>query len=163
MEIDKEQNIIVRYIPQYIVIETRYKPFVSTDDQQQILKTTSSTENYDCDEKFELANSIQSTNFDRSEDYAEDADDSEFVEFKQDESFETKSVDVIDCKLSPSKRKYDSNAAKLLNDWFLSHLHVSYEYFEFLQTKNAQFPSFIVESLPNRSGKRCPNDTDEYD
>lgn len=126
MDIDKEQNIVVRYIPQYIVIETRYKSLLSNDDQQQISKTTSST-------NYQLGTSIQDINFDRCDtiDYAEEADDNGFAELKQIETFEIKSVgsvDIPDCNVIPQKRKNDSKASKLLNDWFLSHLHVSTKY-----------------------------------
>lgn len=121
MEIEKEQNIVVRYIPQYIVIETRYQSL--SNDQQQISKTTSRTR-YGCDEKFELENSIQDVAFGHCDaiEYAEDHDES--AELKQIETFDAKSVDIIESKLSPGKRKYNSKAAKLLNEWFLSHLHV---------------------------------------
>lgn len=125
MEIEKEQNIVVRYIPQYIVIETRYKSLLSKDDQQQISKTTSATK-YSCDEKFELENSFQGINFENYDviDCSEDRDDNELVELKTNDNFDAKSVDIADSKLSTQKRKYNTKAPKLLNDWFLSHLHV---------------------------------------
>lgn len=125
MDIDKEQNIVVRYIPQYIVIETRYKSLLANDDQQQISKTTSSN-------NYQLGTSTQDIHFDQCDtiDYAEaeDADDNGFADLKPIETFEIKSVgsvDIPDCKLISPKRKCDSKASKLLNDWFLSHLHVS--------------------------------------
>lgn len=125
MEIEKEENIVVRYIPQYIVIETRYKSLLSKDDQQHISKTTTSTK-YASAEKFELGNSFRDPHFDQYEviDYSEDHDDNELIELKQIDTLDVRSVDITDSKPSTPKRKYNSKASKLLNDWFLSHLHV---------------------------------------
>lgn len=127
MEVEKEQNIVVRYIPQYIVIETRYKSSTDADRQQQISKTTTNTK-YDCgDEKLEFENVYQGINFDEYDaiDYAEDHDDNKLAEFKQIDNYEVRSVDI---KHSPQKRKYDSKTAKVLNDWFLSNLLVRFQF-----------------------------------
>lgn len=124
MEIEKEQNIIVRYIPQYIVIETRYKS-VLPKEEQNISKTTSNAK-YNCDAEIvqhDVENSLQDINFDQWDDYTEYNEDSEFSEIKH---IESKTVDITDSKLNSPKRKYDSKTSKLLNDWFLSHLHVRY-------------------------------------
>lgn len=124
MEIEKEENIVVRYIPQYIVIETRYKSLLSKDDQQPISKTTTSSKY--ASENFELRNSLQDPHFDQYEaiDYSEDHDDNELIELKRIDTFDVRSVDITDSKPSTPKRKYNSKASKLLNDWFLSRLHV---------------------------------------
>lgn len=159
MEIEKEQNIVVRYIPQYIVIETRYNSS-EEDLQQQISKTTTTTK-YECgDEKFELEDSFQGINFDQYDpiDCPEDQDDNKLVELKPSENSRAKSVDT---KQSPQKRKNDSKAAKVLNDWFLSNLHVRIISRVFRQCSLFQF--VITESLSIGRRKRCTDVTDEYD
>lgn len=122
MDIEKEQNIIVRYIPQYIVIETHFK---SKNEKPQIFNTTARPTD-DCHKNLELQNSIQGTNFGECEVIPcdDDQDDEESAEIKEFDIFEAKPLDVTDCNPNDKKRKSKSEAKKLLNKWFLSHLHV---------------------------------------
>lgn len=115
MEIDTEANIIVRYIPQYIVIETRNKPREFYADEEIDSKTTIIVKNEHENDRYAAETTI---NFDHCD--ANDVDDDiEFDESKQINSLET----VVTG--SPSKhKKRNKQAANLLNEWFMSHLQV---------------------------------------
>lgn len=127
MEIDKEESIIVRYIPQYIVIETRYKP-------RQFYEETEEASNVkdESDEVVEVEASDQGIHFepcDIIECEEELAADELIVETKEVASFDGIDVEIrpqpSPTSPSPQKRRYNFKARKLLDDWFFSHLNVS--------------------------------------
>ncbi|XP_037029941.1 zinc finger protein 175-like isoform X1 [Bradysia coprophila] len=124
MEIEKEENIIVRYIPQYIVIETRYKPLETYVDPQPVSQTVRNSVKYESEARIESETSLQDVQSDQY--YAIDDDDNECAELKQ-ENFEDDTNDGgVHSKLSPTKRNCNSKSRRLLNEWFMSNLQNPY-------------------------------------
>lgn len=144
MEIDKEENIIVRYIPQYIVVETRYEQYVDVDPQpiSKIVHNVKheneiliGSEDLFQDEQFEQYNAL-------------DDDTTEDVEFKQDNAADQTDNGVCS-KQSPTKRTYNSKSTRLLNEWFMSNLLVRLSIYKFRTTRDKFFPKiYVSESVP---------------
>ncbi|KAJ6637908.1 Zinc finger protein [Pseudolycoriella hygida] len=122
MNIEKEENIVVRYIPEYIVIETRYKPLESTTETQANHSKTPFSPNRD-----DVENVRPDNTFEDYGEFIEYAEDNEIEELQGNEIIEINSTDFIDDtkQISP-KQKCHSKATTLLNEWFLSNLHNPY-------------------------------------
>lgn len=122
MEIEKEENIVVRYIPQYIVIETRYKPLQSYADPQEPVSKTVHNLKYENSVRIEPENASQGVHSDECS-ADDDVDHNEYAEFKI-ESFEIETDDGVSPKSSPTKRNCNSKSTRLLHEWFMGNLHV---------------------------------------
>lgn len=144
MEIEKEENIIVRYIPQYIVIETRYKPSQAYVEPQPVSKTVHNVK-HETRGDIESENSFQDEQLD---DFNALDDDVEYLDFKH-ENVTVDTCDEICSKSSPTKRSHNSKPSKLLNEWFMSNLHVRPHRLRFVSAAKDRItfvPKFVFQN-----------------